>query len=146
MGSRGISPLLAVVLLVSFAFIVGIVVLSSSVDTVEKQNKDVEELFERSLIVRFNALYGDSECDENELCDSEAEQSSCYDLLVENTEGFDVNYLVKTFSDTGMDLCGPVEVPAYYSRVITVRYNSETVGIPNEPPGFGVWADIVAIQ
>ena len=147
MNLKGISPLIATVILVGFTILIGSIVLLTSTETINQETSNINELLEKPLVVRFNAQYGGNCSQAGSItCSSDVNPNdqACYNLLVENTEDFNVNYVIRTHSELGSDFCGPFEIEAFNSKFIDVIYDKSKVGEPSDT--FEVTADIEAVD
>lgn len=126
MNKRGISPLIATVILVGFAIVLSAVVFTSN--PAEKAISQFEEMQTSAAPIQFSAEYkGDLTCTYNP-----ALGDSCYTLLINNEENIDVGYIIRTLGEDGSaDVFGEdVFLSPRESKLVDVTFDKTKVGDP----------------
>jgi hypothetical protein len=120
MNKKGISPLIATILLIGFGTILAFLVFSYGTNVVDDLLKNAE----RSPIIELSF---DSEwIEENTGC-LESIDNYCYSILITNNEGFTVNYIITTITSEGVTLNGPEEYElfSYEPKTFIISYPKE---------------------
>lgn len=119
MEKKGISPLVAIILIVGFVIILSVMIFSYGTVILDKVMKDAEK---SPSIVDFDVEW----IDLNTGC-IESEDNYCYALLITNNEDFIVNYIIITISSEGVDVNGPedYETLSYESKRFNIYYDKK---------------------
>jgi hypothetical protein len=117
MKKRGVSPLIISVILIGFTFVLFITFFSWSSTLTQSSFNDID--FSPSL-VDFNVKWSEETYNDCE----ETKNNYCYVLLVENEEGFDVNYRVVTRSSKDIEVDEGYSLGAYESNLFIVHYDN----------------------
>jgi len=139
MNKRGISPLIATVLLVGFAIVLSAIVFNSN--PAERAISQVEEMQTSATPIQFSAEYkGDVACEEEVILGTG--EDSCYTLLIKNEENEDVGYIIRTIGEDGsVDVFGQdVFLNPRESKLVYVTFDRDKVGNPEK-----VSAEIIPI-
>ena len=141
MRKRGISPLIATVILVGSIIVIASLVYRFSLGTTVSTTEETSELIDTAMPVRFSTRWqpGGS-------CGScTPPEDDCYSLFIENEENRDVGFIVRTTGNVGtavssdkdrvlgpfeaqiFTICldvGQVGVTPYTAEIIPVTYSS----------------------
>ena len=119
MEKKGISPLIAIILVVGFVIILSFMIFTYGTGIVDKIMKDAEK---SPFVVNFDVEW----IELNTGC-IESEDNYCYALLVTNNEDFTVNYIMITISPEGVEVNGPEdhETSPYESKRFNIYYNKK---------------------
>ncbi len=135
MDKRGISPLIATVLLVGFTIVLAAYLFSSNIGG--KVIKTAETMQESSELIQFSAEYSDVNCTVDTLSGDK-----CYSLLIKNEESKDVGYIIRTIGNIGSDVYSKdVLLSSRESKLIEVTFNCNKVGCENN----NVKAEVIPI-
>lgn len=119
MNKKGISPLIATILIIGLTIIISIVIFTWTRSTVEnlQDNVDLSQPVEVSFDAEFKGTDG---------C-SESEEDYCYEILITNNENFGVNYLITTITPTGLEIENPTDysLNAYESEIFEIYYSRD---------------------
>ena len=115
MKKRGVSPLIISVILVGFSFVLFITVFAWS-STLTKDSIESIEFSPNRL--DFKVEWSE---ETHEDCVG-TQETYCYVLLIENEEGFDVNYRILTKSSKGVEISEGYSLGAYESDLFEVTY------------------------
>ena len=115
MKKRGVSPLIASIFLVGITVVVSVIIFGWGNTLLYSMQEDQELDLVKLGMVDFDAKYRDVGC-------SVDSGSFCYSLLLINNEDFDLNFLVRTKSDLGVDVDGPFVVGAYEQKIFNISF------------------------
>tara|TARA_Y100000310_G_C20621944_1_gene783833 strand:+ start:514 stop:921 length:408 start_codon:yes stop_codon:yes gene_type:complete len=117
MNKKGISPLIATILLVGLTVVLAVGVLNWTRSTTEglQENVDLSQPVEVSFDAEFR---GTENCEQSD-------DTYCYELLITNNENFDVNYLITTITSQGIEIedIDDYSLGSYESKLFTVYYD-----------------------
>ena len=133
MKKRGVSPLLASVILVGFTITFAAFMFFNLSGTTKGTLGTVEDLKESSRLIDFKiSLSPEISCDD--IADqnfSIGNGDKCYSLLIENQMNEDISYVVRTIGDRGVQIANTPVFPAFSSKWIAVSYYEDVVGTEN---------------
>lgn len=132
MKKRGISPLIATVILVGFTIVMSIFVLVGMSNVGQRTIADQDKRIASSVVLDFGVKYSPAI-----YCEGLAGEVICntgkdyYCVLIENKESQKVNYRIITKGSLGSEVCSPdkVELNGYESKVFAIGYDPVNVGV-----------------
>lgn len=132
MKKRGISPLIATVILVGFTIVMSIFVLVGMSNMGQRTINDQDKRIASAVVLDFGVKYSPAQ-----YCKGLSSQVVCntgkeyYCVLIENKENKKVNYRIITKGSLGSEVCSPdkISLEGYESKVFAVGFDPDNVGV-----------------
>jgi flagellin-like protein len=133
MKKKGLSSLLATVLLVGVTFIVGVIVILGGTDVQKSAMRSQENFIGKVGIIDFDVNFKDAQCN--------IPGKNCYRVLIKNNEESKLNFVITTTTNLGISVSGPeeYELNPYSQNIFVVSYPSE-MGVE------GIYSEVKAIK
>ena len=127
---RGISPLLASVILVGFVVVLASFMFFSISGTTKGTLGTVKTWEESSRLIDFKlSLSPEINC--TDVTDANYEIGGgdmCYTVLIENQMNEDISYIVRTMGDKGVQIANTPVFPAFTTKWVAISYAEDVVG------------------
>ena len=127
---RGISPLLASVILVGFVIALASFMFFSISGTTKGTLGTVKVWEESSRLIDFKlSLSPEINC--TDVTDANYEIGGgdmCYTVLIENQMNEDISYIVRTMGDKGVQIANTPVFPAFTTKWVAISYAEDVVG------------------
>ncbi|MBS3172603.1 hypothetical protein J4438_03415 [Candidatus Woesearchaeota archaeon] len=128
---KGISPLIATVLLVGFTIVMSVFVLVGVSNMGQRTIAEQDKRIATAVVLDFDAKYSPAL-----YCDNWTSEIKCntngkyYCVLIENQENREVNYRVITQGSLGSEICSPtnINLTGYESKVFAIGFDENKVG------------------
>lgn len=128
---KGVSPLIASVLLVGFTIVMSIFVLVGVSNMGQRTITEQDKRIATAVVLDFDAKYSPAM-----YCDNWTQEIKCesngnyYCVLIENSENMLVNYRVVTKGSLGSEVCSPdnIVLNGYESKVFAIGFDPNKVG------------------